>query len=128
MSKTYRDMAQIKTEKEYKALMSRIDEIFFATDENTPKDDPRLAELDILSAIVEEYEKEHYPIETPSLSDTIVSRMKEMNCTQKELSVILGISAPRLSDIIGGKKEPTYQQARAISSRLSIDPAIVLSV
>ena len=26
-------------------------------DENTPKDDPRLVELDVLSALVEEYEK-----------------------------------------------------------------------
>ena len=54
--------------------------------------------------------------------------MNEMNCTQKELAVILGISAPRLSDILTGKKEPTFQQARIISSKLSIDPAIVLAV
>lgn len=31
-------------------------------DENTPADDPRLQELDVLSALVEEYEKEHYAI------------------------------------------------------------------
>ena len=121
-------MAQIKTESEYKAIMARIDELFFKTDENTPKDDSRLVELDVLSALVEEYEKEHYPIEIPSLAQTIISRMREMNCSQKELAVILGISAPRLSDILTGKKDPTYQQARTISNKLSIDPAIVLAV
>ena len=42
-------MAQIKDEKQYKAMMARIDELFFETD-------------DLLSALVEEYEKEHYPI------------------------------------------------------------------
>ena len=98
------------------------------SDENTSKDDPRLVELDVLSALVEEYEKEHYPIEIPSLPQTIISRMREMNCSQKELAVILGISAPRLSDILTGKKDPTYQQARTISDKLSIDPAIVLAV
>ena len=51
-------MAQIKDDKQYKAIMARIDELFFATDENTPEDDPRLMELDMLSALVEEYEKE----------------------------------------------------------------------
>lgn len=52
-------MAQIKNEKQYKAMMARIDELFFETDENTPADDPRLLELDALSALVEEYEQEH---------------------------------------------------------------------
>ena len=51
------DMAQITSELQYKALMSRIDELFFSTDENTPADDPRLQELDILTALVEEYEQ-----------------------------------------------------------------------
>ena len=121
-------MSTIKNEQQYKAMMARIDEIFFATDENTPADDPRLLELDVLSSLVEEYESEHYPIEAPSLSDTINSRLAENNWTQKELAAILGITAPRLSAILSGKANPTYEQARMISSRLHIDPAIVLAL
>lgn len=121
-------MAQIKSKKQYEAIMARIDELFFATDENTPKDDKRLLELDVLSAMVEEYEKEHFPIKAPSLSNTIVDRMNELNFTQKDLAALLGISAPRLCDIIGGRKTPTYDQARTISKKLDIDPAIVLSL
>ena len=37
-------------------MMARIDQLFFETDEKTPADDPRLQELDVLSALVEEYE------------------------------------------------------------------------
>ena len=55
-------MKSIKDEKQYKAIMARIDELIIETDENTPADDLRLQELDLLSALVEEYEKEHYPI------------------------------------------------------------------
>ncbi|MBQ0123626.1 MAG: helix-turn-helix domain-containing protein [Bacteroidales bacterium] len=121
-------MAQIKSKEQYDAIMARIDELFFATDENTPKDDKRLLELDVLSAMVEEYEQEHFPIQTPSLSSTIVARMNERNYSQKELASLLGISAPRLCDIIGGKKTPTYNQARTISKKLDIDPVIVLAL
>ena len=53
-------MAQIKDKKQYDAIMARVDELFFATDENTPKDDKRLLELGVLSAMVEEYEQEHF--------------------------------------------------------------------
>ena len=120
-------MAQIKNEQQYNAMMARIDELFFSTDENTPADDPRLLELDLLSALVEEYEKEHFPIETPTLSETLLSRLVDMNISQKELAGILGMTAPRLSSIINGKANPTFEQARLISSRLNISPAIVLS-
>lgn len=121
-------MAQIKNEQQYKAMMARIDELFFETDENTPAEDPRLQELDVLSALVEEYEKEHYSIETPSLSETLNARLTENNWSQKELASILGMTAPRLSAILGGKAHPTYEQARTISVRLKIDPAIVLAI
>lgn len=121
-------MAQIKDDVQYKAMMARIDELFFETDENTPSDDPRLQELDLLSALVEEYEQEHYPIELPTLAATMNSRLSENNWSQKELAAILGMTAPRLNAILNGKANPTYEQARIISSRLDIDPAIVLSL
>ena len=54
--------------------------------------------------------------------------MNERNYSQKELASLLGISAPRLCDIIGGKKNPTYDQARIISKKLDIDPSIVLAL
>ena len=59
-------MESIKDEKQYKAIMARIDELIFETDENTPADDVRLEELDRPSALVEEFERKHYPIETKS--------------------------------------------------------------
>lgn len=120
-------MAQIKDERQYKAMLSRIDTLFFETDEQTPSDDPRLLELDLLSALVEEYEKEHFPIETPSLSATMNARLSEYHLTQKELAAMLGMTAPRLSAILSGKANPTFEQARIISSRLNIAPSIILS-
>ena len=50
-------MERILDDKQYKATMARIEELFFATDETTPTTDPRIKELDRLSALVEDYEK-----------------------------------------------------------------------
>lgn len=121
-------MAHIKTEKEYAAIMARIDQLFYETDENTPVEDPRLIELDMLSALVEEYEKEVCPIQPPTLAEMILFRMHEMNLTQKELSRLLDITAPRLSEILNGKKDPTYRQAQKIATTLNIDAGIVLAI
>ena len=121
-------MAHIKTEKEYAAIMSRIDQLFFETNEDTSVDDPRLIELDMLSSLVEEYEKEVCPIQPPTLAEMIVYRMHEMNLTQKELSKALDMTAPRLSEILNGRKDPTYKQAQKIATTLKIDADIVLAI
>lgn len=121
-------MAHIKNEEQYNAMMARIDQLFFETNEKTPADDPRLLELDLLSSLVEEYEKEHFPIETPSLAKTLNERMADNEWTQKEMAGRLGMTAARLNAILSGKANPTYEQARTISQRLDIDPAIVLAV
>lgn len=121
-------MAHIKNEEQYKAMMARIDQLFFETDEKTPADDPRLMELDLLSSLVEEYEKEHFPIETPSLAKTLNERLADNEWTQKEMAGRLGMTAARLNAILSGKANPTYEQARTISESLKIDPAIVLAL
>ena len=54
--------------------------------------------------------------------------MYEMGLNQLALSGLLGISTSRVSEVLSGKKQPTLAQAREISRRLNIDPAIVLGV
>ena len=46
----------ITNETDLKNAMMHIDKLFNETDENTPADDPRLIELDVVSKMVEEYE------------------------------------------------------------------------
>ena len=121
-------MAQIKSEVAYRAALKRIDELLSLVDEDTPTTDKNYQELDMLSDMVEEYEEIHYPIGKPSLVDIIKLRMYEMGLTQKKLSEMLQISASTLSELISGKREPTFQLARTISTQLNIDPAIVLGV
>ena len=52
------------------------------TDE-TPANAPEAIELALMSDIVETYEKKHYPIGKPTVSELIESSLKEKNMSQK---------------------------------------------
>ena len=126
--KTFKDMAQIKSEAAYRAAMNRIEELLPLVNDNTPVDDPNYLELDMISDMVEEYEDVHYPIGKPTLIDIIKLRLYEMGITQSKLAEMLGLSNARVSEILNGKSEPSLKIGRELSRQLNIDPAVVLGV
>lgn len=79
-----------------------------------------------LAGLVADYSDEHYSIGEPSLIDIMKLRMYEMGLSQLALSKLLGINPSRICEYLSGKREPTLKQARIISQKLNIDPAIVL--
>lgn len=121
-------MAKITTKTAYDATMERIEELLPLVNDNTPVTDKNSIELDLLTAMVEEYEEEHYPIEQPSLVDVMKLRMYEMGLTQAKLAELLGVSSSRVSDIFNGRCEPTLQLAREICRKMNVDARIVLGV
>ncbi|MBQ2174582.1 MAG: helix-turn-helix domain-containing protein [Alphaproteobacteria bacterium] len=119
-------MAQIKTEEAYNATLKRIEELEKLVDYNTLDNTPEYLELDMLCDLVEEYEAIHYPIGKPSLIDTIKLRMYELGLNQKAVAAMLGISAPRLSEIMNGKAEPSLSIAKALYQKLNISADVIL--
>lgn len=116
----------IHNEIQYNAIMKRINELLEVVSDDTLQTNPNYIELDVLSDLVEKYEDLHYPIETPSLVDVIKLRMYEMNITQTKLAELIGVSAPRISEYLSGKSEPTLQVAKNIHQKLNISPHIIL--
>jgi hypothetical protein len=57
-------MALIKTEKELRAILARIDELVPLTGEGVAEDDPKNLELNLLCELVAEYEDENVILET----------------------------------------------------------------
>ena len=122
-------MTAIKTQKEYEAMLARIEELLPLTwGDNVAEDSPENIELALISNLVADYEDLHYPIGKPTLVAIIKLRMYEMSLTQTKVAAMLGISAPRLSEIMHGKVEPSLSLARKISQTLNISPSIVLGV
>lgn len=62
-------MALIKTEKELRAILARIDELVPLTGEGVAEDDPKNLELNLLCELVAEYEDENVVLEDPSFEE-----------------------------------------------------------
>ena len=62
-------MALIKTDKELRAILARIDQLVPLTGEDVAEDDPKNLELNLLCELVAEYEDENVVLETPSLEE-----------------------------------------------------------
>ena len=103
-------MTKIENKAQYDWAVNRVEELLSLVDDNTPKDDASLIELELLSNLVADYSEEHFAIGTRSLA------------------TMLNISPSRISAIVSWKTEPTYKVAQDISRKLNIDASIVLGV
>lgn len=118
----------LESEKEYDAIVERIEELLENPDNIENSESKGYIELNLLSDVVADYEEKYYPVSKPILIEVMKVRMGEMNLNQKRLSELLGVSTSRVSEYLNGKSEPTLQVAREISRKLKIDASIVLGV
>lgn len=111
------------TKEQYEFALERVEELLPLVDDNTPVNDKKAVELTMMSDIVIAYEKEHYPIEKPTVAELIELSLEEKGMTQKQLAQEIGISPSRINDYISGRSEPTLKVARLLCQILNIQPA-----
>ena len=116
------------TKEQYELSSARVEELLPLVDESTPLTDRNAVELSLMSDIVIEYEKEHYPIEKPTVAELISLALEEMNMTQKELATAIGVSPSRINDYVVGRAEPTLKTARSLCKTLRISPAAMMGL
>ncbi len=109
----------IKTESDYEAALSRLEQIFEA-ETGTPVGD----EAELLTALIEMYEEKVYPIDMPSPVDAIKFRMEQQGLKAKDLIPYIG-SAPKVSEVLSGQRELSKTMIRNLVNGLGI-PADVL--
>lgn len=110
----------IKTEKNYKDALKRLEIIFDA-----PIDSKEGDEAEILSLLIENYENEHYPIEAPDPIEAIKIRMEELNMQQKDLIGVIG-GKSRVSEILNKKKRLTVDMIRELEQLLQISASVLV--
>ena len=104
----------LKTEKEYKTALERIDAIFDAKP-NTSKGD----EFELLALLLDKYEEEHFPIDLPHPIEAIKFRMEQMGLKQKDLVECFGDKS-KVSDVLNLKRKLNLNYIRNLHEKLQI--------
>lgn len=115
------NLKPIKTEKDYRNALERLEVIFDA-----PIDTKEGDEAEILTLMIENYENEHYPIEAPDPIEAIKIRMEELNIRQKDLVGIIG-GKSRVSEILNRKKKLTVDMIRELERVLHISASVLVN-
>ena len=114
------------TKEQYEFALARIEELLPIVDDNTPANDRNAIELTMMSDVVIDYEKEHFPISKPTVAQLIQLSLEEKQRSQKQLAAEIGVSTSRISDYVSGRAEPTLKIARLLCTTLGITPAAML--
>lgn len=110
----------IKTEEEYTVALARLEVIFDAPIGTYDSD-----EADILALLVDEYEKQNYPIEAPDPIEAIKIRMEEMSLKQSDLIPEIG-GKSRVSEILNKKRKLTLEMVRNLAVRLNLSATLLI--
>jgi HTH-type transcriptional regulator / antitoxin HigA len=126
-------LSKIRSDKEYKAVMKTIESLLTKATELggfhlLSKEESTM--LTKLSNLVEAYEDgvmQLMPIKPKTLQEAVEFKMAEQKLTQVRLAKKLGIGAPKLSQILTGKREPDLVFLKAVHKKLNIDAEFLLT-
>ncbi|MFV0480794.1 MAG: type II toxin-antitoxin system HigA family antitoxin [Campylobacteraceae bacterium] len=104
----------IRTDKDYEAILKRIDVLMDATP-NTQEFD----ELEVLTTLVESYEGKNFFIDAPDPISAIKFRMEQEDLKQKDLVPMIGDSAI-VSKVLSGQRKLTVEMIKNLHEGLKI--------
>lgn len=110
----------IKTDADYQAALIHLEAFMDATP-GTPEEE----ELELFAVLIEEYEKENFPIGLPDPIEAIKFRMEQQGMTRKELERYIG-SQSKVSEVLNGKRQLSLSMIRALHEGLGIPAEVLL--
>lgn len=114
----------IRTERDYRASLKRIDELISLD----PKEgSSAFDELDLISTLVESYENIHYVIEAPDPIKAVQYIMEEKGLTQKDLVKYFNGSKSLVSAFLNGKRELSKSVIKSLHRELGIPYEILMA-
>lgn len=110
----------IKTEAEYEAALAYLDSLMDA-EPNSPQEE----ELELFAVLVENYERERYPIGLPDPIEAIKFRMEQQGLTRKDLEKYIG-NQSKISEVLNRKRPLSLAMIRALHQGLGIPAEVLL--
>ena len=124
---------KIRTDREFKTVTQTVEALLTKATKlggfhKLEKNEAEM--LSSLSKLVEDYEDNVLglmPIKPKTLQEAVELKRMEKKLTQAKLAKALGIGAPKLSQILSGKREPDVVFLKAVHKKLKIDADFILS-
>ncbi|TFF38867.1 helix-turn-helix domain-containing protein [Mucilaginibacter psychrotolerans] len=110
----------IKDERDYQQALERLELIFDAK-----KGTEDFDELEILGILIDNYEKEHFPIGLPDPIEAIKFRMEQMGYNQNDLANMMGLKS-RASEILNKKRKLSLNMIRLLHENLKIPTEVLI--
>ena len=108
------DIKPVKTDADYRMALKEIEALMTAA-----PDTPEGERLDLLTTLVEAYERKHYPMEMPDPVEAIKFEMERKGLTVKDLEPMIGKSN-RVYEILNRKRSLTLQMIWKLHHGLGI--------
>lgn len=106
----------IKTEEQYLEYFNEVHSLIVSTPTLGSEESDR---LELLSVLIEDYEKQKYPVEAPDPIDAILFRMAEKGLKQADLVPYFGTRS-RVSEVLARKRPLTVPMIRSLAIGLGI--------
>ncbi|MGA2169575.1 MAG: transcriptional regulator [Terracidiphilus sp.] len=113
------EIKPIRNGEDHAAALAEIERLWGAG-EGTPDGD----RLEVLTALVETWERTHFPIDAPDPLEAIKFRLEQQGADAKSLVGVIG-SRTRVYEVLRGDRPLTLQMIRRLHEHLQI-PAEVL--
>ena len=114
------DIHPLRTETDYKAALTIIEQLFDAKS-NTPEGD----QLDLVTTLVEAYEARYTPILPPDPIEAILYTLESRGLVRRDLEPYLG-SRARVAEILNRKRPLSLTMIRRLHSGLGIPAAVLI--
>ncbi|MBI5791924.1 MAG: transcriptional regulator [Rhodocyclales bacterium] len=113
------ELKPIRNKKEYQAALAEVERLWDAPAKSAEAD-----RLDVLSMLVERYERQHFPIADPDPIEFLNHVMESRALTRKDLEAFIGPRG-RVADILNRTRPLTLEMIRRLADGLQL-PAEVL--
>jgi len=110
----------IKTERDYQKALKRLELIFDAKKGSKDGD-----ELELLSMLIDNYERVRYMVDLPDPIEAIKFRMEQLGYKQKDLAEAIGLKS-RVSEILNRKRKLTLDMIRKLHDVLGIPTEVLV--
>lgn len=112
----------IKTEKDYEVALELIDSLL---DAGVEPDTPEGDRFEVLSILIEAYERENYPIPLPDPIEAIQYYLESRGLSNADLEQFIG-SRARVWEILNRRRSLSLNMIRRLSAGLGIPPEVLI--